>query len=183
MKIVGIMVCVAGLCVVSALAQAPAETQPDAGVRVGVYDSRAIAIAFVGSPAYKATRGKKATEMRAAYDTAKAEGDKNRVAELEAWGNSQQALLHKQAFSTAPVDDMLEHIKDQLPGIAKASGVGPIVSKWDKETLAEYKTAELADITMALVDAFQPTERQRKSATDVQKRAPIPLKEAAAIDD
>jgi hypothetical protein len=66
-------------------------------------------------------------------------------AELDAWGKALQIQLHKQGFSTAPVDDFLKHIKDKMPEIAKSAGVGPIVSKWDKETLAKYKSAEQVD--------------------------------------
>ena len=60
---------------------------------------------------------------------------------------------------------------------------GPIVSKWDKESLAKYKSAEQVDITMALVDAFHPTEGQLKTAIDIQKKTPISLKEAENIND
>jgi hypothetical protein len=140
-------------------------------------------MAFVGSAAHKASDGKKMAEMKAEYDKAKAEGNQKRVAELDAWGNAQQALLHKQGFSTAPVDDILKHIKDQMPEIAKAAGVGVIVSKWDKETLAKYKSLELVDVTMALVNAFHPTEQQLKAAIDIQKQPPISLEEAENIKD
>lgn len=179
----GIIMCVLGLCVGAVPAEEPAALQPEAKLRVGVYDSRAIVVAFVGSPAYKAADGKKLTEMMAEHERAKADGNQNRVAELEAQGKAQQVLLHKQGFSTAPVDEILKHIKDQIPEIAKAAGVGPIVSKWDKEALAKYKSAELVDVTMALVDAFKPNDRQRKSAIEIQKHDPIPLEKAGKIDD
>ena len=55
--------------------------------------------------------------MLAEYKKAKAKGNSKRVEELKAWGEVQQVLLHKQAFSTAPVDDILAHISDQLPAI------------------------------------------------------------------
>jgi len=161
---------------VAALAEAP---KP----RIGVYDSRAIAVAFLNSPAYKASDGKKLAEVMAELGKAKAAGDRKQVAELEAWGKAQQALLHQQGFSTAPVDGMLEHIKGQMPGIAKAAGVEAIVSKWDKRALAERKSAELVDVTMALVDAFHPTERQRRFAVEVQTRDPISLEQAGSLDD
>ena len=161
----------------------PAAKPAGAETRIGVYDSRAIAVAFVGSAAYRASSGKQLADMKAEYDKAKAEGNQKRVAELEKQGKAQQVLLHKQGFSTAPVDDILKHIKDKMPEIAKAAGVGPIVSKWDKDALAKYKSAELVDVTMALVNAFRPNERQRKSAIDIQKHPPISLEEAEKIDD
>ena len=70
-----------------------------------------------------------------------------------------------------------------MPEIAKAAGVYPIVSKWDKAALAKYPSAELVDVTMAMVNAFNPTERQRQSAVAIQKHDPIPLEQAGKIDD
>jgi hypothetical protein len=163
---------------VSALAQEPA-----AKVRVGIYDSRAIAVAFGGSEAFQASVGKQLAAMRAEYNEAKAAGNQKRVAELEAQGKAQQVLMHKQGFSTAPVDDILDHIKDKMPGIAKAAGVGPIISKWDKDALAKYKSAELVDVTMPLVNAFHPNERQLKFAIDIRKQPPISLEEAEKLAD
>ncbi|MCK4249402.1 MAG: hypothetical protein KAX15_06445, partial [Candidatus Omnitrophica bacterium] len=106
---------------------------------------------------------------------AESEGDSKRVEELKAWGEAQQALLHKQGFSTAPVDDILEHITDQLPEIKKSANVELLVSKWDTKTLAEYKLAEHVDVTMRLVEAFKPNEKQKKSAIEIQKHDPVPL--------
>ena len=151
--------------------------------RVGVYDSRSIAIAFVGSAVYKATDGKVLADLKAEYDKAKAEGDRDRMAELEAKGKGQQALLHKQGFSTAPVDGMLAHVKDQMADIAEDEGVEAIVSMWDKEALARYDGAELVDVTMPLVDAFKPNDRQRESAIEIREHPPISLKQAEKIED
>jgi hypothetical protein len=146
-------------------------------MRVGTYDSRAIAVAFVGSEAFN----KWITNLKMESDKAKAEGNQKGVADLEAQAVKQQALLHKQAFSTAPVDNILEHIKDKIPKIAKAAGVGPIVSKWNNDALAKYKSAELVDVTMALVEALHPNDRQLKIAKEIQKNPPIPIEEAEKI--
>lgn len=58
-----------------------------------------------------------------------------------------------------------------------------LVSKWDKDGLARYRDAELVDVTMALVDALNPNDRQRKSAIEIQKHEPIPLEKAEGIKD
>lgn len=143
--------------------------------RIGTYDSRAIAVAFCGSEVYKATFGKKLADMMAKYKEAKAAGDKKRVEELEAWGEAHQALAHKQAFSTAPVDDILDHINNQLLAIKKQANVGLLVSKWDKKTLAKHKSAARVDVTMKLIEAFKPNNKQKKSAIEIQKHDPVPL--------
>lgn len=49
-------------------------------VRVGTYDSRAIAVAFVGSEVFN----KYLKDLKAKHDEAQAAGDKKRIAELEA---------------------------------------------------------------------------------------------------
>lgn len=145
--------------------------------RIGVYDSRAIAVAFVGSEVYKATVGKKMADMMTEYKKAESEGDKKRVKELKELGESQQTLLHKQGFSTAPVDDILEFITNKLPGIKKQANVEMLVSKWDTQTLAQQTSAEQVDVTMLLVEAFRPNEKQKKFAIDIQKHDPMSLKE------
>jgi len=160
-------------------AEEPPATTPTNVVRVGTYDSRAIAIAFYRSPAF----ANWLADLKAKHEKAKAEGDQKRVAELEAEGKSSQQLAHERGFSTAPVDVILAHIKDQLPEIAKKAGVGPIVSKWDKAALAKYKSSDLVDVTMALVDAFRPDDRRRGLVIDVQKVPPILLEEAENIKD
>ena len=139
--------------------------------RIGVYDSRAVAVAFAGSEAHKAWMEPLITEHR----KAKAAGDTKRVAELEAEGKARQKRAHTQAFSTAPVDDILEEIKGQLPQIRKNAGASVLISKWDKEQLARYRATEQVDVTMALVDAFKPSEKQRKRAIEIQQRDPIPI--------
>jgi hypothetical protein len=73
----------AALCLVlwaaPALAGEPAAKPADARVRIGMYDSRAIVVAFFGSEAFKASDGKELADKKAEYDKAKAEGNQTRV--------------------------------------------------------------------------------------------------------
>ena len=147
--------------------------------RIGVYDSRAIAVAFAGSEAFN----KWMSGLKAQHKKAKAAGDQKRIAELEAQGAERQKLMHEQGFSTAPVDSILEQIKERLPTIKQKAGVSVLVSKWDTDELAKHRSAEFVDVTMELVDAFNPNERQRKSAIEIQKHKPIPLRLAEHIKD
>jgi hypothetical protein len=168
-------------CVASMLAgSTQASGEPTAAkVRVGTYDSRSVAIAFVGSESFSKWMG----DLKAENDKAKAARDLKRVSEIEAKGSARQKLMHRQGFSTAPVDNILGQIKDRLPAIKEKAGVIDLLSKWDKAGLAKYKDAELVDVTMALVDAFNPNDRQRKSAIEIQKNDPIPLEQAERIKD
>jgi len=151
------------------------EKETDTSITCGTYDSRAVAVAFVGSEIYKATTGKQMNEMMVEYKKAEAAGDEQKIKKLNIWGKDRQALLHKQGFSTAPVDDILEHINTQLPAIKKRTGVDIIVSKWDTQMLAKYKSAKQVDITMLLIEAFKPNARQKRSAIEIQKYDPVPL--------
>jgi hypothetical protein len=152
------------------------ESEP---VRIGIYDSRAIAVGWANTAPFNAWWG----GLQSEYKQAKAAGDQERVKELEAEAEARQRLQHVQAFSTAPVDDILARIEDSLPQIQEEAGVTMLVSKWDSESLAKYPSAELVDVTMMLVDAFHPTEQQRKYAIGIQTRDPIPLEEAEEIQD
>ena len=119
---------------------------------IGVYDSRAVAVAFAGSEVFN----KRMSALRNEHDKAKTAGDQKRVGQLEAEAVEGQKLMHKQAFSTAPVDNILEQIKDRLPAIKQKAGVAVLVSKWDKDTLAKHSSAERVDVTMELIDALDP---------------------------
>lgn len=155
------------------------ETGSAIKARVGIYDSRAVAVAFAGSAAFNKWLG----DLKAEHEKAKASGDQKRLAELGAEGAARQRQLHMQGFSTAPVTNILDQIKSKLPAIKEKAGVSALVSKWDKTGLAQHKDAVLVDVTTALVDAFSPSERQRKGAIDIQKHKPISLEEAGQIKD
>jgi len=172
---------VSALVVTIALQQASLaqKTAAPTKARVGIYDSRAVAVAFAGSTAFKTWLG----DLKAEHEKAIASGDQKRAAELEAEGASRQRLLHMQAFSTAPVTNLLDQIKDKLPALNKNAGVNVLLSKWDKDGLARYKDADLVDVTMDLVDAFSPSEGQRKSAIAIQEQKPISLEQAERIKD
>ena len=152
---------------------------PAAKFRIGTYDSRSVAIAFAGSAPFNQWMG----DLKAEHEKARASEDRKRVAELEAEGAARQRLMHTQGFSTAPVTNILDQIKDKLPAIKAEAGVSGLVSKWDKDGLAQHKDADFVEVTMALVDALSPSERQRQSAMDIQKHKPISLEQAKGIRD
>ena len=108
------------------------ETQPTTKARVGIYDSRAVAVAFAGSAPFN----RWLDNLKAEHAKATASGDQQRVAALEAEGKARQRLLHMQGFSTAPVTNILDQIKDKLPALKQKAGVSVLLSKWDKAGLA-----------------------------------------------
>ena len=134
-------------------------------VRVGIFDSRAVAVAYAHSE-WNGIDAKMA-EM----EKAKAAGDTKKIKELEAWGPAQQAKLHKQGFGTAPVQDLLKHIKGDIPKIAKEAGVDIIISKWD--VVYQNPSIELVDITNEIVKPFNPSEKTLKSIRSNQTHPPV----------
>lgn len=140
--------------------------------RIGVYDSRAVAVAYAGST----WQMKRMKELTAQSKKAREAGDTNRVSRLEAEGRAWQSNLKQQGFGTAPVDDLLAEIASDLPTIQEAAGVTSIISKWNTSELNEYPHAVQVDVTMRLVDAFQPNETQRRRAIEIQKTRPEQIK-------
>lgn len=141
----------------------------DAGVRVGTYDSRSVAIAWVGTESFKGWMA----ELREDHAAAVAAGDTQRAETLAAEGEERQEQLHRQGFGTAPVDTILAGIEEKLEKIKTDAGVVALVSRWDKEALAEYENATQVDLTEAVVDALGPTQKQRESALSIRTQDPI----------
>jgi hypothetical protein len=139
-------------------------------IRIGTYDSRAIAIAYAPSKfnPVKANMEK--------YNVAKIAGDKKKMKELEAWGEKHQRQLHRQGFSNLPVHDLLSHVKDQLPTVAKEAGVIAIVAKCDFTS----ETVEVVDVTERLVELFDPSEKTLKYVREIKNVKPIDIDE---LDD
>lgn len=173
------LILVIGSCVIYSMVRAddPDAKTEKAKLRVGTFDSRAIAIAYVRTDDFKQALKK----MMEEHKKAKTEGDEKKVKELEAKGQAGQQLLHTQGFSTASVGEYLEHVKDKIPAVAKEVGVDVIVSKWDM--VYQSPDAEFVDVTDQLVKLFKPDEKTLKIGEDLRKIPPISLEEARNIKD
>jgi Skp family chaperone for outer membrane proteins len=178
-KTIVALVLVFGSCLIytSLRAEDPNPKPEKAKLRVGTFDSRAIVIAYAHSAEFNQSLKK----LMAEHDKAKADGDDKKAKELEEKGKSGQQMFHMQGFSIAPVNDILEHIKDKIPGIAKEAGVDVIVSKW--EVVYQSPDAEFVDITDLMVKPFNPNEKTMSTLKELGKHPPIPLQEAMDIND
>jgi hypothetical protein len=155
-----------------AVANAADEKPVPAPVRIGVYDSRAVAYAHFWSEPYQKTL----RERMIAAKAAKEAGDTVKYKEYETVVRAEQEQNHRQVFSVAPATEAIAAIKGRLPEIQKEAGVTAIVSKWDENALREYKSAEKVDLTDRLVREFiQPTEKQLKTISSIQKSKPLSL--------
>jgi hypothetical protein len=178
-KTIVVLVLVIGSCLIytSLRAEDPSTKPAKAKLRVGTFDSRAIVIAY----AHSAEFNQQIKKLKEERDKAKADGDEKKAKELEEQGKSKQQMFHMQGFSTAPVNDILEHIKDKVPAIAREAGVDLIVSKW--EIVYQSPDAEFVDITDLMIKPFNPGERASNIVKELQKHPPIPLEEAMNIND
>ena len=133
-------------------------------LRVGVFESRAIAVAFAASKYNTITQ-----DLMKEYKEAEAKGDKKRMDELKQKGEKHQDKLHRQGFGNAPVDDLLVYIKDSFPEIAKKSGVDVIVSS----VVYNNPSVEIIDITNEIVKPFNPSEKTLKTIEELRKHPPL----------
>jgi hypothetical protein len=149
--------------------------QSGKSMRVGTFDSRAVALAyyrkFCKSPEFTARMKK----LKEEHDQAKAAGDDAKAERLEAEGRGGQAHTHAQVFGSAPIDEILTKIKDRLPEIAKQAGVDLIVSKWT----ITYRSADarFVDVTEPMAKLFQPDEATLKMIREVPKHQPLSAEE------
>lgn len=145
-----------------------AATPPEV-LRVGTYDTRAIAIAHAASDHNPV--GEKMRELKAAQ----ASGDKQKVRELEAWGQKHQEHLHYLGFSRFPVDELLAPVQGEVSGLAQ---------RLDLDLIAPFVDygapgVERVDITGDLVAIFAPSERTLASIRELGKHAPLPPEEVS----
>jgi hypothetical protein len=145
-------------------------------LRVGVYDSRGIAIAYAHSHFNDARYQK----MKAQLDAAEAAGDEQKVNELKAAGKADQAKKHLQGFGTAPVHEYFELVKDKIPAVAESAGVDVIVSKWETDYIAA--DAQVVDVTMKLAKLFEPREKAYEWIEQMKDKEPISREELERLE-
>jgi hypothetical protein len=155
------------------VAVSSAHGQTTRKIRLGIYDNRAIALAYAPS------RYNPVGEKMAEFKKAKASGDTARARELEEWGQKHQKQLHRQGFGRVPVDDILALVKDKLPEVARKTGVTAIVWQCDYPG----PDIEIVDITDDLVNIFDPPEKTRKWIKEMKNKPIIDLDEIEKIKD
>jgi hypothetical protein len=149
-----------------------AQESTDTALRIGTFDSRAVALAY-----YRSSEGLE--RMRPEWDRelrdAEAAGDSARVEELKLFMPSFQHLLHQQVFSTGSICNVLREIEDDLPGIAQAADVDLIVSRWELPYSAP--DVELIDVTSNLVALFDLDEETAGFVAQIEEVEPMPLEQ------
>lgn len=116
-----------------------------AGAPVGVFDRTAVLVAYYGSTFNEA----EISALVRQRDEAAARGDTARVKELEAQGAAHQEHAHRQLAGRAPLDNISETLRDELPALAQQAGVCRIVPSDAKP--AGAPTVDLTDRIVALL--------------------------------
>lgn len=140
-------------------------------LRIGVYDSRCVAMAYARSPEFTQSVAK----VKSDYRRAQAEGDSALVKKLGQEGPWMQVRLHQRGFSTAGAADLLAKVADGLPGVAHEAGVVLIVSKWEMPW--HDASVEVVDVTVPVAKLFHPDEDTLKLFDALAKQPPVPFDE------
>ena len=141
-------------------------------LRIGIFDSRCIAMAYG-----RTYHIKEMDSLKIKYAKAKEEGKKELVEELERLGPTKQMLMHQQGFSTGSILNIMEKVKHKLSSIAKKNNVKLIVSKW--EVMFSDESIELVDITDQLVEFFNPDEATKKIIEEIKAMEPVPMEQVS----
>lgn len=137
--------------------------------RIGVFDSRGVAVAWGRSDAFRS----RLSELTRQHTKAKEAGKTAEADSLEAIAVAWQDMLHRQVFSTAPIPQIMDELKAVLPGIAAEAGVDIIVNRWD---MAYQKdNLETVDLTQKLAGHFNPTEETVTMINRLKNTPPVPL--------
>lgn len=118
-----------------------------AGAPVGVFDRTAVLIAYYGSRFNEA----EIAALVRQRDEAASRGDTELVKELEAQGAAHQEHAHRQLAGRAPLDNISEALRDELPALAQQAGVSRIVPS-DAKTAG----APTVDVTERIVAMLPP---------------------------
>jgi hypothetical protein len=160
-------------CVFSAAtAIAVADEPTSKKIRIGIYDNRAIAVAYAPS------KFNPVAEKMKIYKQAQADGDQAKAKELEQWGKTHQRQLHFQGFGHVPVGDLLEPLNEQIAQLAKAKRLAAITMNCEFVS----DSVELVDVTDDLVKLFQPSEKTLERVAEIRKTEPLSLAELALMD-
>ncbi len=143
----------------------PQATGGGGKVRLGVFNTRVVALAYGRSEGHNPEVRAKMAE----YNRAKEAGDEERIAELEKWGEEGQARMHRQVFGDAPIFDILAKMADELPRVTESAGVDAIVG----EVHHAGPGVELVDVTEQMAEVWNPDEETRRIMRELPKHPPV----------
>jgi tetratricopeptide (TPR) repeat protein len=153
------------------------ESPKSPSVRVGTFDSRAVAVVFYQSEQQRQYRRALSQE----YSEAEASGDEWRIMQLDALFPALQHRMHQQGFSTASIRGIMQTLSAELPRVAGEEGVSVIVSKWELPYWSE--AVELVDLTPQIVALIDPSERALGMVEELKASAPVSMEQLLAHEE
>jgi hypothetical protein len=132
--------------------------------RVGVFDTRAVALAYGRSEQHEKALEPYVVDAR----KAKEKGDKEAYDEIDAKMIAWQEQMHEQVFNGAPIDNILAeyYTEKDWRTIAEKAGVDLILC----DVLYRAPDTPVVDITKKVVEVFNPDEKTWGYIDDVMKR-------------
>ena len=134
--------------------------------RIGIFDSRSVAIAYGNSKFFKSPY----PEISAGTKAAREKNDKE-IAKIEYQAKLHQAILHDQGFGKGSVNTITDLYKDRITAIARAKNLAAIVSKW--EVVYNNPDIELVDITDKIVAFFELSDKIKEGLKEVPDHEPV----------
>jgi len=122
-----------GLAIVVLFGTGGTDLAAQTKMRIGVFDSRAVAVAYGNSP----EMGEYVRGLQSELAKAEQAGGGAHARELEAKGKSAQILAHLQAFSIGSVSEILQKHKSEIDRIAIE-----MISQLLSPSLSSYISAE-----------------------------------------
>jgi hypothetical protein len=144
---------------------------------VGIYDSRAIAVAYAPSEWNR----KYIEGVKARMEGAKAENDVKKMRRINEEMVRRQTWFHLMTFGTDSVKALLEPVKDRLPALAKEHGVDLVVSRW--EIAWQNSDLEVVDLTLPMVKLYNPSEKTLGHVELITKNDPVPRETLLRMKD
>lgn len=135
-------------------------------LRVGVYESRAVALAYGRSE----LNMERIRDLKGKFKQAEAEGDEVTKTECETLGPRWQDLLHRQVFGDAPIRDILAILEPHLPELRKTTGVELIVTG----VVTAGDGVEVVDVTREMMTLFDVDEETIEMAGQIKNSPPVP---------
>jgi hypothetical protein len=148
--------------------------EPEAKIRIGTYDNRAIVIAYAHSRFQIDDVAKKKAEL----DQAQAAGDEKKVQEAKQWDENRQREFHIQGFSRALVGDLLKPLQKEIDQLAARLNLSAIAGECDFHAAG----VEIVDITDELVALYDPDERTLRNVAGIRQVDPVSLAQTAMMD-
>ncbi len=145
--------------------------------RIGVYDSRIIAIWYFQGGDGEFTKIMK--EFMASMKKAQDNKDTIEVKKLSEKAQISQRIAHDKGFGRGSVAEIVQNKQEEFRSLAKNENLIAIVSKWE----VNYSTqdVELVDVTLKLLELFKANDNIKKMIDEMKSIEPI--KDAFFIED